>query len=182
MDERIEIWNEEGEPTGKTALKSKVHRAGWFHPTVHVWFYTPFGKILLQKRAAEKDTFPGLWDVSVAGHIQAEETPLEAACREVNEEIGLEVDSQSLQFIGRFRSEHSHPGGILDREFHHIYLSELRVPLDMLQPQEGEVSELELRPLLQFSEEVWGLANPGRYVPHSREYYRTVIRAIKSRI
>jgi isopentenyldiphosphate isomerase len=182
MDELIEIWDQSGKPTGKPALKSRAHEAGWFHPTVHVWFYTPAGKVLLQKRAAGKDTFPGLWDVSVAGHVQWEESLLEAACREVKEEIGLEVGSQSLEFVARFRSEHSHPGGIQDREFHHIYLSELSVPLGWLHPREGEVSELKLRPLLQFSEEVWGLADPGRYVPHSREYYATVIKAIKSRL
>jgi isopentenyldiphosphate isomerase len=182
MDELVEIWDKSGKPTGKTAFKSRVHQAGWFHPTVHVWFYTFNGKVLLQKRAAEKDTFPGLWDVSVAGHMQAGETPLEAARREVKEEIGITVEPQALQFIGRLKSEHSHPGGMQDREFHHIYLSELRVPLHMLQAQEGEVSELELKRLLQFSEEVWGPGNPGRYVPHSREYYTTIIKAIKSRL
>ena len=182
MDELIEIWDESGVPTGRTALKSVAHKAGWFHPTVHIWFYTNSGKVLLQKRAPEKDTFPGLWDVSVAGHVQAEETPMEAALREIKEEIGLEVITGSLQFFGRFKSEHSHPGGILDREFHYGYLSELKVPLESLQPQVGEVSEVELRPLLKFSEEVWGLANPGRYVPHRREYYAAVIKAIKSRL
>jgi isopentenyl-diphosphate delta-isomerase len=182
MDELIEIWDASGAPTGKTALKSEAHKAGWFHPTVHVWFYTASGNILLQKRAPGKDTFPGLWDVSVAGHIQAAETPLQAARREVREEIGLETESESFHFFGRYKSEHSHPGGILDREFHYGYLAELKVPLASLQPQEGEVSELELRPLLRFSEEVWGMANPGRYVPHSREYYAAVIKAIKLRL
>ena len=182
MDELIEIWDASGAPTGKTALKSEAHKAGWFHPTVHIWFYTFSGKVLLQKRAPEKDTFPGLWDVSVAGHVHAGETPLEAALREVKEEIGLELKAGALQFFERFKSEHAHPGGILDREFHYVYLSELSVPLASLQPQEGEVSELEMRSLLQFSEEIWGLANPGRYVPHRRKYYTAVIKAIKSRL
>ena len=180
MDELIEIWDASGTPTGRVALKSEAHKAGWYHPTVHAWFYTPSGNVLLQKRAPEKDTFPGLWDVSVAGHVHADETPMEAVIRETKEEIGLDLKAESLRFIGRFKSEHSHPGGILDREFHYVYLSELQVPMQTLRPQKGEVSELELRPLMQFSEEVWGLANPGRYVPHGREYYTTVIRAIKS--
>jgi isopentenyldiphosphate isomerase len=182
MDELIEIWDASGSPTGKTALKSKVHKAGWFHPTVHVWFYTASAMVLLQKRASEKDTFPGLWDVSVAGHVLADEIPLDAAKREVREEIGIDLETGSLQFFGRFKSEHSHPGGIIDREFHYVYLSELSAPLESLRPQQGEVSELELRSLLQFSEEVWGMANPGRYVPHKPEYYAAVIRAIKSRL
>jgi len=182
MDELIEIWDASGVPTGKTALKSEAHKAGWFHPTVHIWFYTASGKVLLQLRADQKETFPGLWDVSVAGHVHAEETPLDAAQREIKEEIGLDMKPGSLHFLGRSKSEHAHPGGILDREFHYVYLSELNVPLEALRPQEGEVSGLELRSLLQFSEEVWGMANPARYVPHSREYYRAVIKAIQSRL
>ncbi|MDX1334078.1 MAG: NUDIX domain-containing protein, partial [Robiginitalea sp.] len=145
-------------------------------------FYTASGKVLLQQRADQKETFPGLWDVSVAGHVHAEETPLEAAQREIKEEIGLDLETGSLDFFGRSKNEQAHPGGNIDREFHYVYLSELKVPLEDLRPQEGEVAGLELRPLLRFSEEVWGLANPARYVPHSREYYRTVIKAIQSRL
>ncbi len=182
MDERIEIWDASGAPTGRIAKKSEAHKAGWFHPTVHIWFYTASGKVLLQKRAPEKDTFPGLWDVSVAGHVQAGELPLEAAQREIREEIGLETDTGSLFFFGRFKGEHAHPGGILDREFHHGYLSELTVPLESLRPQKGEVSDLQLKSLLRFSEETWGLAAPGKYVPHGREYYAAVIKAIQSRL
>lgn len=182
MDELIEIWDASGEPTGQTALKSEAHKRGWFHPTVHIWFYTGSGKVLLQKRSPEKDTFPGLWDVSVAGHIRAGETALEAAEREIQEEIGLHTERRDLHFLGRFKSEQTHPGGIMDREFHHCYLSELKVAPERLQPQAGEVSKLELRTLLQFAEEVWGLANPGRYVPHRREYYAAVIKGIKSKL
>lgn len=155
---------------------------GWFHPTAHVWLYTNNGKVLLQKRAAEKDTFPGLWDVSVAGHVHAGETPMEAALREVKEELDMELDSGSLHFLGRFKSEHSHPGGILDREFNYCYLCELNLPIEDIRPEPKEVSALELRSLLQFAEEVWGLALPQRYVPHSREYYGAVIKGLKSRL
>jgi isopentenyldiphosphate isomerase len=182
MEETLEIWDPSGIPTGQTALKSEVHRQGWFHPTVHIWFYTPTGKVLLQKRGLEKDTFPGLWDVSVAGHVQAGETPMEAAIREVKEEIGLEITPAALDFLGRFKSEHAHPGGIVDREFQYSYLSQLAVPLATLVPQAGEVEALEEKPLTQFAEEAWGLARPGHYVPHSGAYYGEVVRAIKSRL
>jgi len=36
---------------------------------VHVWIYNSKGRVILQKRAEGKDTFPGRWDVSVGGHV-----------------------------------------------------------------------------------------------------------------
>ena len=73
MDELIDILDANGNLTNRTAMKSKAHKNGWYHQTVHVWFYTLDGKILLQQRSKNKDVFPLLWDVSVAGHIGAGE-------------------------------------------------------------------------------------------------------------
>ena len=182
MDERIDIWDEAGRATGRTALKSEAHRMCWGHPTVHIWFYTGSGRVLLQRRAPDKETFPGLWDVSVAGHIGAGESPLEGAVREIREEIGLEVSPLDLEPIGIFREVHKHPGGIVDCEFHHAFLCRLEKPASRLVPQEGEVSELKLYPLITLAEEIWGLARAGRYVPHGTEYYRHVFREIRSRL
>jgi isopentenyldiphosphate isomerase len=182
MDELIDIWDAAGQPTGRTALKSEAHRMGWFHPTVHIWFYTGSGRVLLQRRAADKETFPGLWDVSVAGHIGAGENPRAGAVREIQEEIGLGVSPSELEPIGTFKAVHEHPGGILDCEFHHIFLCRLQKPISHLVPQNSEVAELKLFPLITLAEELWGLARPGRYVPHSTEYYQKVFREIRSRL
>ena len=182
MDERIDIWDDNGHPTGTTAMKSEAHRKGLWHPTVHIWCYQPGGQILLQKRGASKDTFPGLWDVSVAGHIGAGEAPTIAALRELKEEIGLEIREEELEGIGIFQEEHMHPNGIIDREFHHCYLLKLTPPLPQLKLQAEEVSDLKWMPYLRFAEEAWGLARSDRYVPHQSKYYASVLRAIKKRI
>ncbi|MBN1477266.1 NUDIX domain-containing protein [Candidatus Sumerlaeota bacterium] len=47
------------------------------------------GQIFLQRRGADKDTFPGWWDTSVGGHVDLGETPRETALRELREELGL---------------------------------------------------------------------------------------------
>ncbi|MDG1384280.1 MAG: NUDIX domain-containing protein, partial [Flavobacteriaceae bacterium] len=91
MDEYLDIWNSDGQPTGQSCLKNEAHQNGWFHPTVHIWFYTATPALLLQKRSLTKETFPGFWDVSVAGHVSAGESILEGAIREVKEEIGLNI-------------------------------------------------------------------------------------------
>ena len=181
MDERIDIWDADGKPTGQTALKSEAHRQGWWHPTVHIWFYTGTAQVLLQRRAAVKETFPGLWDVSVAGHIGAGEDSVAAALREIREEIGLDVSASELEAAGLYPEARDHPGGIRDREYHHLYFCRLPVSVESLVPQPGEVDDLRLFPLLQLAEEIMGLANPAPYVPHAPAYYARVFREIRER-
>ena len=108
MDELIDILTHDGKPTGKTALKSEAHKNGWFHATVHIWLFTKDEKIVLQKRALTKKVFPGLWDISVAGHIAAGEDILMAAKREVFEEIGLNIQKEALIKIGTRIHQVSH--------------------------------------------------------------------------
>ncbi len=182
MDERVAIWDENGQPTGREALKSEAHKNGWFHPTVHIWFYTQDGRILLQQRSAKKLTFPLLWDVSVAGHISAGESIAEAAVRETAEEIGLDINFSELESIGVFKSVRKHHEELIDCEFHHTFLCLLRRPPGELKKQDEEVAALKLVPLITFAEELWGLANPGKYVPHAPAYYKTVIRQVQKRL
>ncbi|MFS4492107.1 NUDIX hydrolase [Maribacter sp. 2308TA10-17] len=182
MDELIEILDSDGKFTGKTELKSYTHRMGLFHATVHIWLYTSDGRVLLQQRGKEKDTHPLLWDVSVAGHIGAGETIELSALREVEEEIGLSISEKELEKIGVYKSVQKHREDLVDCEFHHTFLCELKVPLEHLRKQESEVEALKLISLLQFSEETWGMANLKKYVPHDVSYYTTIIKAIKERL
>ncbi len=137
---------------------------------------------MIQQRGREKDTHPLLWDVSVAGHIGAGEEFESSAIREVSEEIGLEITTDELQKIGIFKSVQKHHDNLIDCEFHHTYLCELKTPLSNLKKQDSEVNDLKLMSLIQFSEETWGLANLAKYVPHEVEYYKTIIKAIKKRL
>jgi isopentenyldiphosphate isomerase len=144
MDELIDILTPEGKPTGKKALKSEAHKNGWFHATVHIWLFTVDEKILLQKRALTKKVFPGLWDISVAGHIGAGESVLSSAKREVFEEIGLELQDADLIKIGTRVHKVSHANGIQDNEHHHVFIAKLKVPLSNLKIQVEEVADIKL--------------------------------------
>ncbi|PQJ78059.1 NUDIX hydrolase [Polaribacter porphyrae] len=144
MDELIDILTPEGKPTGKTALKSEAHKNGWFHATVHIWLFTSDKKILLQKRALTKKVFPGLWDISVAGHIGAGESIVSSAKREIFEEIGLELEEEDLIKVGTRIHEVSHKNGIQDNEYHHVFIAELKVSIDKLIIQKEEVADIKL--------------------------------------
>lgn len=171
MDELIDILDQQGNYTGKTCLKSEAHKFGYFHPTVHIWIYTSDEKILLQKRALTKKVSPGLWDISVAGHVAAGENIENAAIREVYEEIGLTITPEQLYKIGTRKHMINHVNGIIDNEFHHVFIAKLTVPINNLTMQKEEVEALklfELKTLLNTKK----LTNT--LLPEYHDYYSSV--------
>lgn len=178
MDELIDILDSEGNLTGQTAMKSEAHRKGLFHKTVHVWFFTSEGEILLQQRGKNKDTHPLLWDVSVAGHIGAGEEIEIAAVREVHEEIGLTISKEDLIKIGLFPSFFKHRKDLIDNEFHHIFLCELKNSFEDLKKQKSEVEDLKLLSIAKFSKELNNEEDFEKYVPHNIDYYSMIIEGI----
>ncbi len=181
MDELVDILDSKGNPTGKTTLKSEAHRKGLFHPTVHIWFFTSDGKLLIQQRGKHKGTHPLLWDVSVAGHVGAGEEIELSALREVKEEIGLDISKSDLEKIGDFKSVQKHHGRLSDCEFHHAFICELKVPITSLQKQETEVEALDLISMDLFLEELENNALRKKYVPYKIDYYKTIIEVVHKR-
>ncbi len=54
------------------------------------------GQVYLQKRAPSKDINPNCWDSSAAGHVDSGESYLDAAVRELSEELGILVPTSDL--------------------------------------------------------------------------------------
>jgi len=75
--------------------RGEVHAQGLFHRAVHVFVFNKAGELFLQKRSRLKDVHPNLWDSSAAGHVNAGDNYIPTAKREVQEELGLEVDELS---------------------------------------------------------------------------------------
>ncbi len=100
-EEWLVLCTLEGLPTGAFAPRWLAHLLGIPHCTAHVGLAVPNGFILLQRRSRTKAQFPDRWDMTVTGHVSlpAEVTPhpvtyLEAAARELEEEMGLPVSEQ----------------------------------------------------------------------------------------
>ena len=142
VDERVDVLDEFGKPTGEVAWKSEAHRRGLWHRCFHCWVFgteasgEPY--LLVQRRAAEKDTWPGYLDVTAAGHLGAGEKPLRGGLRELEEELGLRVDPERLIPLGSRRIEQEIPGGC-DREFHDVFLLFDPTPPQRMRLQAEEV-------------------------------------------
>ncbi len=88
--EYLEVVDENNQVIG-IASRYDIHRNALRHRSVHIFIFNSRGDLYLQKRSPSKDQYPEHWDTSAAGHTDPGESPMEAAQRELMEELGLEV-------------------------------------------------------------------------------------------
>ena len=103
-------------------------------------------EVLLQKRAMNKDSFPGRYDTSSAGHIQAGDEPEESAIRELHEELGIKASVDDLQFVDTFviQYEKEFYGKMFkDSEIAFVYVYTKPVNIDELTLQKEELDGVE---------------------------------------
>ncbi|MBQ6843473.1 MAG: NUDIX domain-containing protein [Agathobacter sp.] len=139
--EIIDIVDENGIPTGETIERSLAHRTGVRHRTTHVWIVRKQGEniqILLQKRSKNKDSFPGCYDISSAGHIPAGDDFAESGLRELEEELGLKVDVKELIECGIHRV-------VTENEFHGVPYRDNQISKVFLLWKDIEIEELQLQ-------------------------------------
>lgn len=98
-DELVDVYDKDENSLSVQMKKSEVHEKRLWHRAALVWIFNSKGEILLQHRGDEVEMLPGCWDISCSGHLRAGETPEDAACREVFEELGITADKNSLKLI-----------------------------------------------------------------------------------
>jgi isopentenyldiphosphate isomerase len=69
--------------------RGEIHRLGLMHRSVHILVFNSANEFFIQKRSMSKDSNPGLWDSSAAGHVESGEDYRGCAQRELGEELGI---------------------------------------------------------------------------------------------
>ena len=147
--EYIDIVDEQGNPTGEKVERSIAHSQGICHRTAHIWIVRKVNgryQVLMQKRAMNKESFPGMFDTSSAGHIQAGDEPLESALRELEEELGIHATPEQLHFAGTFPisfAKEFHGKMFRDEELAFVYIYDQPVDITELILQKEEVETVE---------------------------------------
>jgi isopentenyldiphosphate isomerase len=103
-------------------------------------------EILMQRRNLSKDKFPGLWDLSVASHVQSGENSWTTILRETNEEVGIQigfrVEVRDFRFITSFRDERIAGGGIIEKQYYDLFMLRRDIELEKFSFNDSEVAEV----------------------------------------
>ncbi len=143
-DEYVDVVDKNDNELGIKKLKSIVHKEGDWHRGAHLWIVKE-GRILLQKRAPQKDFFPNCFDVACGGHVSSGEIFEDTLVREVKEELGLKVNKKDFIFLDkRNQVSKDEIKGLISREVLGVYLYFLKEPVKNIILQEEEVSEVKL--------------------------------------
>lgn len=146
--EFLDVADENGQPTGEIISREAAHRKGIRHRTSHVWLVRTVPaagrtELLLQKRADSKDSYPGCYDISSAGHIPAGEDFAGSALRELSEELGIRAEAKELVFCGlrSFRfSELFHGQPFHDNQVSAVYVLYRDTDAASIRFQKSEIS------------------------------------------
>mgnify|MGYP000879749082 CR=1 FL=1 len=165
-DEPWQVFADNGEPVVGLAKQRDEFSDGFVMGAVHVWLWRRNGdsiEVLLQKRAMTKRTWPGFYDISFAGHIDADESPIDAVQREGKEELNVDIEIDALRFIFALRTP------LAKNEIDHVYLYELNDD-SAIRFADGEVDEVKWISLREFAERTQDAEN-ANLVNQGRPYF-----------
>lgn len=107
-----------------------------------------------QRRALTVNNFPGLFGISVAGHVNAGEFSSDAAKREIEEELGINAAQLKFDFILSFFREAILNEMYIDRHFNDVYVTRADIKPKRIQFDRSEVSEVKFVSFESFREMV----------------------------
>lgn len=134
MGELIDVYNRNKEKTGKIIERKRDASLdkGEYIISVTCWIINKEGKILLTQRKLDKHN-GGKWEATT-GLILSGESSLEGIIRELNEEIGINVNQSDLVLIKEIIEERINVSFFRD-----IYLINKDIDLEDIKYNDGEV-------------------------------------------
>ena len=164
MDELIDIYSEDGKFL-KKEMKSVAHKLGHWHKSIHAYLINDKKEIVIQKRCADKELYPNIWDVSFAGHVGAGENTKISAIRECKEELGISLEENEVKYI-LTNPEKLKWGYVISNEFVDVYLCRKNFKNIIKQDEEvGDIKVISIEKFIKMIKE----KDPSIF-PHYEEY------------
>ncbi|MFW0861962.1 MAG: NUDIX hydrolase [Candidatus Komeilibacteria bacterium] len=167
--EYFDILDEQGNKTGGVITRDAAHKRGLWHKAVHAWIVNDKNQILIQKRAAIKESHPNMWDISIAGHVAAGDDSITTCIREAKEEIGIDLDESDFEFLLTLHSQCIlNNNTYFNNEYHDIYIIKRNLDIEKLTLQEEEVAEVKFINLTNLKKKIE--EKDPEFVMHDEEY------------
>lgn len=181
-DELLEVVDDNDVIIGQ-ATREKIHRDGLLHREVHVWYVTPKGEIIFQRRAPDKDTHPNLLDATAAGHVDPSHSYDMAALREMEEETGVKATPNDIYFLAKLKTrttdEVTHT---VNNVFRGQYAYIFRGRLSSLRVEKGKGTGFEAWPidkLLAMPEDQKSKFIPIIFTPEIQNVFKDIQKLVK---
>ena len=151
MAEAVIQVTESDEVVGPISKLDSHHGDGVIHRAFSVMLFDSTGRLLLQRRASHKITFPNVWANSCCSHPLHSEEEMElkdalgvkrAAVRKLEQELGIhpsQVPLEKFEFVTKMRYQARQDEDWIEREVDHCLVIHTDVDVN---PNPNEVSEI----------------------------------------
>lgn len=162
--EIVDVYNKRKELTGKK--KERYEKVdGQYTQYVHVWIMNDKNEFLIQKRAESKKINPNKWS-QTGGAVDSGETVIEAAIREVKEELGISIGKEDIEFMLSYKRKYT---------FMDVFLVKKNIELKDIKVQKEEVKEVKW----VTKEEIEDMVKSGKIVGTLKLYYKLFFDLLK---
>jgi isopentenyldiphosphate isomerase len=106
--EFFDIVDANDQPTGQVLTRADAYQQKARFRVIHLYLFSAdYAYVYLQQRSTYKTFAPSCWSATVVGHVSAGETWLEAAQREMQEELSLNLPLHFLSAHDWFDTQHA---------------------------------------------------------------------------
>jgi isopentenyl-diphosphate Delta-isomerase len=118
----VELVTPDGRASGACPVRQAHEPPGRLHRAFSVILFDPAGRTLIQRRAATKSRFAGLWSNTCCSHPAPDSSLIDFAVARLGEELRLEVPT--LHEVGRFTYRAADTaGGWVEHEYDHVLVN-----------------------------------------------------------
>ena len=94
--EYLDLYDKNRVKTGEVIPRGSKMPKDRYRLVVRVIVFNSEGRMLIQQRASDRNSYPNMWDFSVGGSVEAGETSSQGAERELLEELGLKFNVSDI--------------------------------------------------------------------------------------
>lgn len=130
--EKWDLYDKNFNKLNKTAFRGDKLKDDEYHLVINAWIINDKNEFLITQRSPNK-SHPCMWECT-GGSALSGESDIDASVREIKEELGIDIDVSTAQFIGSVNRYYVGCPDIL-----RVYLFKDNTPIEKVKIQEEEV-------------------------------------------